>query len=115
MAHDQLDLIPEELKTTLRAKSVSRIRASADFGKLSKEIEAVKARKARKAVPLNEQELKEQFSKEDVERVDQGTELPPDQPKDTLVYKFQRNFTNLEILQIMEDLLAARPAAAVAR
>jgi carboxyl-terminal processing protease len=113
--HDQLNLIPEEVKTTLRAKSAARIKASADFAKLSKEIEAVKARKARKAVPLNEQELKEQFSKEDAERVDQNAELPPEQPKDTLVYKFQRNFTNMEMLQIMEDFLAARPAAAVAR
>ncbi len=115
VAHDQLNLVPEELRASLRAKSAARVKASVDFAKLGKEIESAKARKARKAIPLNEQELKGQFSKEDAERADQDSELPPEQPKDTLVYKFQRNFTNMEILQITEDFLATRPAAAVAR
>jgi carboxyl-terminal processing protease len=113
--HEQLNLISEELKASLRAKSTARIKASADFTKLAKEIDGVKTRKERKAFPLNEQELKEQFSKDDAERADQGGELPPEQPKDTLVYKFKRDFTNNEILRMMEDFLQARPAAAIAR
>jgi carboxyl-terminal processing protease len=112
VAHEQLNLVPEEAKAALRAKSAARIKSSADFTKLTKEMEAVKARKAKKSVPLNEQELKEQFSKEDAERVDQGGDLPPEEPKDRLVYKFKRDFTNNEILHVMEDFLQTRPASA---
>ena len=90
------------------ARSAERVKNSAEFGKLAKEIDLVKARRARKALPLSEQELREQFTKEEAEKVDRRVNDFLDSPPDAGAYKFQRNFTNDEILHIMEDLLQGR-------
>jgi carboxyl-terminal processing protease len=107
VSHEDMHLVNENLKATLRIKSAERIKESKDFAKLQKEIDLLKARKERKKVPLNEQELKEQFSKEDADKADQKGDdlLPPDPPADGKPYKFARNFANNEVLAVMTDYL----------
>src|SRR5262249_2924315 len=51
--HEDLGLVPATLKAALQARSAERVKASKDFAKLAKEIEQLKARKARKTLPLN--------------------------------------------------------------
>jgi carboxyl-terminal processing protease len=107
--HKDLGMVPMDVKSTLQARSAERVKNSAEFAKLAKEIELVKARRARKAIPLNEEELREQFTKDEAEKVDQRVNglFPPESP-DAGAYKFQRNFTNDEVLHIMEDFIQAR-------
>jgi carboxyl-terminal processing protease len=108
--HPDLGMVARDVKATLKARSAERVKNSAEFAKLAKEIDMVKTRRERKAIALNEQELREQFTKEEAEKIDRRTNgfLAPDEPSDSAAYKFQRNFTNNEILQIMEDLLQAK-------
>lgn len=104
--HAQLNLVPEDLKANLREASAKRVRESAEFGKLLKDIERLKDRKARKKVPLNEAELREQVKRDDAEKLDKQTEEAT--PKDSSAspeYKFKRNYINNELLQIMEDFV----------
>lgn len=107
--HTDLHLVPTSLKATLRAQSAERIKNSAEFTKLAKEMELIKARKTSKKVPLNEQDLREQFSNDEAEKAEKRANglLPPEPTPDSGVYKFARNFTNNEILHIMEDFLQA--------
>jgi hypothetical protein len=113
VAHEQLAMVSPDLKETLRARSTDRVKNSADFAKVTKEAERIKARRDRKLIPLNEKELREQYSKEDAEKADQKAQglLPPDTVSDTTAYKFTRNFFNNEILQIMEDWLQGKKIA----
>src|SRR5262249_15645262 len=107
--HAQFNLVPEDLKAKLREQSAKRVRESAEFGKLLKDVERIKERKARKKVPLNEDELKEQLKREDSEKLEKRTEEAT--PKDTAAetqYKFKRTYINNEVLQIMEDFVTAK-------
>ena len=109
--HPSLGMVPPDVKNTLRDRSAKRIKESKEFGKQSKDIEMFKARKARKSMPLNEKELRAQFSKEEAEKIDQNVnDLDPDSPE-MGAFKFKRNFTNNEILQIMEDFVQGRKLA----
>jgi carboxyl-terminal processing protease len=109
--HAKLNMVPADVKSALNSRSQKRIKESKDFNKLAKEIELFKSRKDRKSLPLNEKELREQYSKEDAEKIDQKLdELDPDKT-DMGVYKFKRNFANNEVLQIMEDYLQERKLA----
>jgi carboxyl-terminal processing protease len=111
--HEELGLVTPDLKAVLQARSAARVKKSADFAKLAKEIEKVKARKERKSVPLNEQELREQFSKEDAEKAEQKEGfMPPEPPSDGKPFKFQHNFMNDEILQIMQDFIQGKKLVA---
>ena len=113
--HPNLGMVPEELKAVLRARSAQRVKESKEFVRLNKEIELLEARRARKAIPLNEKELKEQFSQEEAEKADQKASglLPPEQSADKGPYKLQRNFMNNEVLNIMEDFLHGKQLAQV--
>jgi carboxyl-terminal processing protease len=107
--HAQLNLVPEDLKTKLREQSAKRVRESAEFARLLKDVERLKERKARKKLPLNEDELKEQLKKDDSEKLDKRTEEAT--PKDNSgnpEYKFKRTYLNNEVLQIMEDFVTAK-------
>jgi carboxyl-terminal processing protease len=108
--HEQLRLVPEDVKEALKERSARRIKESVDFQKLSKEIELFKARKDRKKVPLNEKELREELARDDADKLDKKAEelLPVETPKSDAAYKFQRNFMNDEILQIMEDFIQGK-------
>lgn len=107
--HTRLGLVSDELKAVLQARSADRVKNSKEFAKLLKDIEQAKARRARKVIPLNELELKEQYSKEDAEKTDQKLEgLPPERKSDGSPFKFQRTFANAELLQIMEDFLQGK-------
>lgn len=105
--HDELKMVPPALKAALKERSARRVKGSKDFAKLAKNIELLKSWKDRKKVPLEEKELREQFSTEAEENIDEKKDDPtsPDPSMDGKPYKFKRNFVNNEVLQIMEDLL----------
>jgi carboxyl-terminal processing protease len=107
--YPKLNMVSDDLKAKLREQSAKRVRESPEFAKLLRDVERIKDRKARKKVPLNEEELKEQLKKDDAEKLDKRTEEAT--PKDTSAepqYKFKRTFLNNEVLQIMEDFVAAK-------
>jgi carboxyl-terminal processing protease len=107
--HDDLGLVPAGVKAVLQARSAERVKKSKDFAKLVKEIEEIKARKERKRVPLNEQELKDQFAREGADKTDPKDGGPAPETRDEgKPYKFERNFTNDEILQVVEDFLQGK-------
>jgi carboxyl-terminal processing protease len=108
--HPDLGLVTPEVKAALKARSEERVKKSPEFAKLAKEIEQIKVRKARKAIPLNEQELRDQFTRDDAEKADQKNPEDPEvePPTNGAPYKFKRDFTNNEILQIMEDFLQGK-------
>ena len=104
--HARLGLVSDELKTLLQTRSRERLAASKEFAKLAKDLDQLKARKTRKVIPLNEQELKDQYSKEDAEKVDQRIDgLPPEDKRDGTPYKFQKTFVHTELLNIAIDFL----------
>lgn len=109
--HEQLNMVPSDLKEALKTKSAERVKKSEDFAKLRKQIEQAKQRKERKAVPLNEQELRDQVGKEEkndkVEGLDLKDEDPtaPEPAAEKGEYKFKRNYFNNEVLRIMEDFM----------
>jgi len=105
--YEKVNMVPAEVKAVLKTRSEQRVKDSKDFAKLAKDIERVKTIKARKQIPLNEKELKEQMTKEEADKLDKTGEEP--EPKsDNGVYKFPRDFTNNEILKIMEDFLQGK-------
>jgi carboxyl-terminal processing protease len=108
--HEEMGLVPAELKAELKARSTERVKKSADFIKVRQEIEQLKARNAMKTVPLNEKELREQLNKEEAEKLDEKAEgvVPDETPHDDVVFKFKRSFYHDEVLKIMEDWLASR-------
>jgi carboxyl-terminal processing protease len=107
--HEELALVSAELKALLKTRSAERVKKSAEFAKLAKEVEQFKARKERKSVSLNEQELREQMSKEDGDKANRLDDLlPPDPPADGKPYKFPRTFLNNEVLQIAEDFVQGK-------
>lgn len=107
VTHQNTKLVTEELKSELRARSADRIAKSAEFAKLKKEIDTFKQQKAKKSLPLNEKELKAQFSKDNAETAEEKLDgEPPDEPKsDSATYKFAKSPANTEVLNIMQDWL----------
>jgi carboxyl-terminal processing protease len=103
--HETLSIVPARIKAVLKERSAQRVKASADFTKLAKEIESLKALKARKTVPLNEKDLREQFGKDAAAKIDPKGSDPEEKQTSDAPYKLKRNFTNNEVLRIMEDLL----------
>jgi carboxyl-terminal processing protease len=109
--HEELGMVPGELKTSLKERSAERVKKSADFQKLVKELDTLKARHDQKRVSLNEEELKAQFTKDEAQRADQKADgVLPQDPPDGGTYKFERekSFANKEILQIVQDLLQSK-------
>jgi carboxyl-terminal processing protease len=106
--HAELKQVPDDLKTTLRENSAKRVRQSTEFAKLLKDIERLKDRKARKKVPLNEQEFKDQLARDDSEKLDKRTEEATPKETSAVEYKFKRTFVNNEVLQVVEDFVAAK-------
>lgn len=108
--HDQLNLVSPELKAKLQERSARRVQESPEFAKLLTEIAQVKQRKERKQLPLNEQELKGQVSKDEADKLEHGLEGegPPEPKHDGAIYKFPRTPVNKEILQITEDYLRGK-------
>ncbi len=107
--HEAVGMVNPEMIAKLKARSAERVKASKDFAKLAKDIERVKGLRERKQVPLNEQDLKAQMSKEEAEDADpEKSGLPPEPKGDNATYKFQRNFSTAEILKIMEDVIQGK-------
>jgi len=104
--HKEVDMVTPALIKALKARSAERVETSKDFGKLAKDIERLKKLRDRKQVPLNEKELKEQMSKEEVDDAD--PEKTPEPKEDNSIYKLPRNFVTTEILKIMEDLIQGK-------
>jgi carboxyl-terminal processing protease len=111
--HEKLGLVSPDVVAVLKARSAQRIKDSKEFARLIKEMEQIKARRAKKEIPLNEKELRDQVSKEDAEKVDKKDSGLDDEetPPDSAPYKFKRTFVNNQILQIMEDYLQRNKAA----
>jgi carboxyl-terminal processing protease len=105
--HAKLGLVSPEMVAALKGQSAQRIKDSKEFSRLIKEMEQIKTRRAKKEIPLNEQELRDQVSKEDAEKADKKDSGLDDEepPPESAPYKFKRTFVNNEILQIMEDFL----------
>lgn len=97
--HDQLKNVTPEIVSSLRERSRKRVLASADFQKTENEIAKYLARKQRKTVSLNEDELRqeriedEQKTKEKLESNDEFSEEPV----------FPDNNYNNELLSITSD------------
>jgi carboxyl-terminal processing protease len=108
--HPDLGQVPADLKAILKARSAQRVKESKDFTKLAQEIELIKARQARKSLPLNEQELRAQFAKDEADKIEDSANgiLQPEPRQDSTTYKFQRNFTSTEILHVLEDLVRGK-------
>ena len=108
--HEELGLIPAELKAVLKERSAKRVKESKEFADLTKDIELFKVRMARKKVPLNKKELRDQFTKDEAEKIDRKVDdlSRPDSPLEDAAYKFKRELVNNEVLQIMEDLLLSK-------
>jgi carboxyl-terminal processing protease len=105
--HEEMGLVPPELKKALQEKSTKRVKDSKDFARLAKDIELLKERKDRKSVPLNEKDLKALLARDDDEKIDKKVEesTPSEKAGDGAPYKFRRNFLNNELLNIMEDYI----------
>jgi carboxyl-terminal processing protease len=110
VGYDKLDLVSPQLKAVLKARSAARVKASADFTKQVKDIERLEGRKARKKVPLNEKELREQFTREEAEKNDLKAK-DTEESSSSAPYKFKRNYMNKEVLQIMEDFIQGKKLA----
>jgi carboxyl-terminal processing protease len=108
--HEELGLFPPALKAILRERSAKRVQQSKDFSKLAKDVERLRVQKARKSLPLNEKELREEFALDDPKKSDgSGTgEGGGETSTSRAPYKFKPTFTNNEVLQIMEDLVQGK-------
>jgi carboxyl-terminal processing protease len=111
--YEELKLVTDEIRETLKGQSARRVKESPDFQKLAKEIELFKVRKDRKKVPLNEKELREELARDDADKLDKKAEelLPAETPKSDAAYKFKLNFMNKEILQVLADLIECQKSA----
>jgi carboxyl-terminal processing protease len=98
-------VVPADVKAAIKMRSEKRIKDSAEFAKLGKEIDLLKARKARKSVPLNEKEFKEQVGKDDAQKLDPANDIPE---SNTGPFKFKRDYVNNEVLQITEDFIQGK-------
>jgi carboxyl-terminal processing protease len=112
--HENLGLVPADLKAVLKERSGKRVKDSAEFAKLAKDIAMLKDRKASKKVPLNEKELRERFGKDDATKIERKpNDASPEEGSLTDgTYKFKKNCTNNEVLQIMEDYLQGKKLVA---
>jgi carboxyl-terminal processing protease len=107
--HAELGLIVPEVKTAIAERSAQRIKESNDFAQLTKDIELFKARKARKVLPLNEKELRDQIAADNASKLeDKIKEIMPESSGEAADFKFKRNFVNDEILKIAEDFIQGR-------
>ncbi len=108
-AHAEIGLVQPVVKATLAERSAQRVKESIDFAQLAKDVELFKARKARKTLPLNEKELREQLAADNASKLeDKIKEIMPETTGEAADYKFKRNFVNDEILKITEDFIQGR-------
>ncbi len=113
VTHENLGLVPADVKAILKERSSKRIKESAEFAKLAKDIELLRERKTSKKVPLNEKELRERSGKDDADKLEKRLNGTPDEQSSTdTAYKFKKNCTNNEVLQIMEDYLQGKKLVA---
>jgi carboxyl-terminal processing protease len=108
--HERLGLVPADALVTLRARSAERIKNSKEFAILIKEMEQIRTRRAKKEIPLNEKDLRDQVTREDAEKAnkkDAGLD-EEEPPSDSTPFKFKRTYVNNEVLQIMEDFLKGK-------
>lgn len=107
--HAQLGQVSPDVKAVLQGRSAQRVRESTDFAKLLKRMDLLKAQRAKKVIPLNEQELREQVARDDEEKNEEkNDELLRPNPTTDGVYKYRRNFLNDEMLRITEDFVQGK-------
>jgi carboxyl-terminal processing protease len=97
--HNQFSMVGDDLVSSLRASSQQRVEADGEFQRLNSDIEKYNTRKLRKAVTLNEDQLRkerieeEQKNREKAEAAEEGTDEP----------LFADNYYNKELLSITLD------------
>jgi len=97
--HNQFGMVGSDLLATLKTSSQHRIEADAEFQRLNSDIEKYNTRKLRKAITLNEEQLRkerieeEQKNREKAEAAEEGTDEP----------LFADNYYNRELLSITLD------------
>jgi carboxyl-terminal processing protease len=103
LSHPRLGMVTREMLVALKENSRKRTAASPDFQKVERDIEKYLARKQRKAVTLNEEELRkerveeEQKARDKAEAIDEMSDEGPVLPD---------SHYNNEILAITVDYLA---------
>lgn len=109
--HRQLSMVTAEMLPAIRESSRKRVTSNADFQKTEKDIEKYLARKQRKSVSLNEEELRkerveeEQKARDKADNADDMTEGPI----------FPDNSYNNEVLSITLDYLTQLQGARTAK
>jgi carboxyl-terminal processing protease len=109
--HRQLSMVTAEMLPAIRESSRKRVTSNPDFQKTEKDIEKYLARKQRKSVSLNEEELRkerveeEQKARDKADNADDMTEGPI----------FPDNSYNNEILSITLDYLTQLQGARTAK
>jgi carboxyl-terminal processing protease len=93
-------LVNAQIVQTLQGKSTQRIGQSEEFAKLLKNIERYKAQKAKKRVPLNEQEFMAQREELDADKEEEKQLEEQALPSDEIV---KRDFYFNEVLAITAD------------
>jgi len=109
--HKRMSLVKPDMVSTIRETSRKRVQASSDFQKTDKDIEKYLARKQRKTVSLNEEDLRkerveeEQKTRDKADTGDDFTEEPV----------FPDNSYNNEVLSITVDYLGQLREAKTAK
>lgn len=112
LAFDQIDAAPHDaygmtsgdVISALREASKQRIAKSEDFAKVKEDIDQYLARKERKSIPLNEEELRAERDSDKKDKDKDKTETDEDEPEDSRHGPiFPDKFYNNEVLHIAAD------------
>jgi carboxyl-terminal processing protease len=118
---DQIDAVPHrhfknvttEIANSLRENSRKRIAASTDFQKIEKDIDKFLARKQRKSIPLNEEDLRKERVTEEQNARDKAEAAGDDFSDDPVV--FAEGSYNNEVLSILNDYVSLLNSANVSK
>jgi carboxyl-terminal processing protease len=102
--HANLALVSADLKRVLTSLSEKRQESSPDFQKLADYFDRLETFQKRKAIPLNEKQLREERRRADADNDDDG-DIDLDKPRKKDAPVFERTFYNNEVLAITQDFL----------
>ena len=101
--HKKFSGVTTEISNAVREGSRKRVAANSDFQKIEKDVEKFLARKQRKTVPLNEEELRKERVDEEQKTRDKAESAGEDVSEESQV--FSDGAYNNEILSILFDYL----------
>jgi carboxyl-terminal processing protease len=111
--HTRFRFVTTEIASALRENSKKRIAESSDFQKIEKDIDKYLARKQRKTVSLNEDELRKERIEEEQKARDKAESGGDEVPEEQVV--FADNSYNNEILRILSDYVSMLQSANVSK